>query len=1036
MSRRSLHSVLPAFSDGERARAEATLRESDARLQLALDASGMGTFLWHLDDDRGEPDARTLALFGLPTEGAVSLTAALSKLIHPDDRTRYAEAVTEAIDPAGSGEFREEIRILHPSGEERWLSISGQTLFEPATAEGGMFPWPRRAIRMAGVVGDITERKRREANRSFLADLANDLARLSSAEEIMQTVGEKVGAYLELSCSCFIGVDESRDEGSVEYVWRAHGRPALPKTARLSVFVTEDFRRASRSGETVVVCDTESDSRVHPTAYGPIRARAFVSVPFVRDGALKSLLIVCDERPRIWREDEIRLCRELSTRLVPRLERACTEQAMANDLRDTRLLRDLSVRLVSEDNEHLFFDAIVSAALAITGASGGSLHLLDPETSELVLLAMRSSDGEEPRIGADAGPRSAQSTPLVTRCGRTIGMLSTYWPDHRRLSERELRFLDLLARQAAETIERRRTDDALRDSERRLSAELADTKLLQAVSSQLIKEQDSMTLYETIVDAATSIMHSEFASLQMLYPERGAGGELKLIASRGFSDDAKKIWQWVTRDHNTTCGAALRFGVRVIAPDIAQCDFMAGTRDQAWFLQSGVRASQTTPLVSRAGRMLGMLTTLWREPHQPSERDLRLLDLLARQAADLMERMQAEETLRRNEAELKEADRRKDEFLAVLAHELRNPLAPLRTGLELIRLAGDTAAAVEEVRVMMEEQVAHMVRLIDDLLDVSRITSGKIRLQRQPTALVTLVNAAVEANQAAIGAARVALSIELPPVPVVLDADPTRVIQVLSNILHNAVKFTGPGGRIRVAAELRHAADEAVGEIVLTVSDSGAGISREMLPRVFDLFTQDDSVTHRLDAGLGIGLALARQLVEMHGGTIDVQSDGPGLGSTFSVRLPLSRDVVTPRTPSPVPIPRIARRVVVVDDNVPAATAMKRFVTALGGDCRVAYDGATGIAHVREFHPDVVLLDIGMPGMDGYETCRRIRREFGFDVIVVALTGWGQERDKQEAARAGFDVHLAKPADPLVLERLLMDTRPVPPRKSESTHRV
>jgi electron transfer flavoprotein alpha/beta subunit len=234
----------------------------------------------------------------------------------------------------------------------------------------------------------------------------------------------------------------------------------------------------------------------------------------------------------------------------------------------------------------------------------------------------------------------------VTRSGRTIGMLSTYWPSDRRLAERELRFLDLLARQAAETIERRRTDDALRDSERRLSAELADTRLLQALSAQLITEQNSMTLYETIVDAATSIMHSEYASLQMLHPERGNGGELRLIASRGFSEEAKQLWQWVTRDTSTTCGAALRFGVRVTAPDIAACEFMAGTQDQGWLLQSGIHASQTTPLVSRGGRMLGMLSTHWRQPHQTSERDLRLLDLLARQAADLMERTQAEEALR------------------------------------------------------------------------------------------------------------------------------------------------------------------------------------------------------------------------------------------------------------------------------------------------------------------------------------------------------------------------------------------------------
>jgi signal transduction histidine kinase/ActR/RegA family two-component response regulator len=821
-----------------------------------------------------------------------------------------------------------------------------------------------------------------------------------------------------------VEVDEIRDEAQMAHIWRGDRVPTLPRVVRLSNFITQDFRRASQAGDTVVVCDTTKDPRVDAEAYATVNTRAFISVPFVRDGALRFLLTVCDARPRTWQEDEVRLCRELSIRLLPRLERARSEQAIANDLRDTRLLRDLSVRLVSEADEHLFFDAIIAAALAITGAAAGSIHLLDLVTNEMVLLATQGAGGQM---------ASTQSTPLVTRAGRTLGMLSTHWPDRRRLSERELRFLDLLARQAAEMIERRRTDEALRQSEHRLSAELADTKLLQMLSAQLIKEQDSTSLYETIVDAATSIMRSEYASLQTLHPDRGQGGSLQLIASRGFTAEAKKHWEWVSCDNTTTCGQALSAGTRVVAPDISQSREMMGSADQVAMLAGGIQASQTTPLVSRGGHMLGMISTLWRKPHTPSERDLRLLDILARQAADLLERTQADEALRRNEAALKEADRRKDEFLAMLAHELRNPLAPLRTGLELIRLAGDTASAVEDVRTMMEEQVGQMVRLIDDLLDVSRITSGKIRLQRQPAALVTLVNAAIEANQAALGAGQVALSIEMPAVPVVLDADPTRIVQVLSNILHNAVKFTDPGGRIRVAAALTGNADDESRDVMVTVSDSGLGIRKDMLPRVFDLFTQDEAAAHRSRSGLGIGLALARQLVEMHGGAIDVHSDGPGLGSTFSVQLPVSKNVTAPRSPAPSQVPRITRRVVVIDDNVPAASALKRLVSALGGECQMAFDGESGIACVHEFRPDVVFLDIGMPGMDGYETCRRIRQEIGSDVMVVALTGWGQERDRQEAAQAGFDVHLAKPADPLMLEQLLANHKTASPRNVAAT---
>jgi PAS domain S-box-containing protein len=388
--------------------------------------------------------------------------------------------------------------------------------------------------------------------------------------------------------------------------------------------------------------------------------------------------------------------------------------------------------------------------------------------------------------------------------------------------------------------------------------------------------------------------------------------------------------------------------------------------------------------------------------------------------ADVTDRKATEDTQREREAHLKDADRRKDEFLAVLAHELRNPLAPIRTGLELIRLGGDDAAAVERTRGVMERQVGHMVRLIDDLLDVSRITSGKITLQRRPTPLDGLVATAVEASRQAIQAAGLTLQVELPATPAWLDVDPTRGVQILANVIHNAVKFTDAGGRIRIGAEVLADASSPHGVLALTVADSGVGISAEMLPRVFDLFSQDRGGGGRSQSGLGIGLALARRLVLLHGGTIEADSEGPGKGSAFTIRLPMigAAEAAEP-APAPRTISRIRHRVVVIDDNVDAANAVAMLIAAHGGEARTAADGATGLERVLEWRPDLVLLDIGMPGLDGYATCRRIREAMGSEVTVVALTGWGQEQDKREAARAGFDAHLTKPADPAALERLL-----------------
>lgn len=392
-------------------------------------------------------------------------------------------------------------------------------------------------------------------------------------------------------------------------------------------------------------------------------------------------------------------------------------------------------------------------------------------------------------------------------------------------------------------------------------------------------------------------------------------------------------------------------------------------------------------------------------------------------AVDITERKRTEQRLRDSEALLRETDRRKDEFLAMLAHELRNPLAPIRTGLELLRRSGDAPDAVARIRAMMERQVGHMVRLIDDLLDVSRISSGKIHLQRRPAPLADMVHGAIEANRAAIETAGIELSVELPARAIVLLVDPTRFVQVLSNLLNNAAKFTDPGGRIVIHAEVSSGGAGA-DTLQLSIVDTGIGISSEMLPRVFEMFTQAQDTRHRGQAGLGIGLALARRIVEMHGGRIAVRSDGIGAGSEFTLHLPVfDYDAELPSEErGPAGRSATRRRVLVVDDNRDAAEMLASLVRAMGGDAETACDGPSAIARAAVYTPDTIFLDIGMPGMDGYDTCRRLRREpFGQSALIVALTGWGQERDKQRAAEAGFDGHLTKPADPIELERLLGD---------------
>lgn len=374
---------------------------------------------------------------------------------------------------------------------------------------------------------------------------------------------------------------------------------------------------------------------------------------------------------------------------------------------------------------------------------------------------------------------------------------------------------------------------------------------------------------------------------------------------------------------------------------------------------------------------------------------------------DITERKTAERALR-------DADRRKDEFLAVLAHELRNPLAPMRNALEMVRLSADDPAVVAKVRGTMQRQVDHMVRLTDDLLDVSRITRNRLELRRRPVDLSVVVHRAMESSDPLLKERRHTVTLDLPDIPLIIDADEGRLAQVLYNLLGNAAKYTPPGGRIHVRA-LRDGADA-----VITVSDNGIGIARENLQSVFEMFTQVDASLERSQGGLGIGLTLSRRIVELHGGTIEAASEGSGRGSTLTVRL---RSGGQASAPDPAPrtfsLPR-GRRVLIADDNRDSADTLATMLQMVGHDVRVCYDGVNALTQAELFRPEVMLLDIGMPVLNGLELASRIReRPWGARMQLIALTGWGQPEDLRRSQRAGFDHHLVKPVELSRLQELL-----------------
>jgi PAS domain S-box-containing protein len=387
--------------------------------------------------------------------------------------------------------------------------------------------------------------------------------------------------------------------------------------------------------------------------------------------------------------------------------------------------------------------------------------------------------------------------------------------------------------------------------------------------------------------------------------------------------------------------------------------------------------------------------------------------------AEITQRERVEAELRRQARELAEADRRKDEFLAMLGHELRNPLAPIRNALHILRHPEVDVARMEWARALVERQIGHMTRLVDDLLDVSRISRAKILLRKQKLDLTGLVRVSIEDHRQALEeGAGLKLEVQLAEAPVWVQGDPTRLAQVMDNLLHNAAKFTDAGGRVwlGVAVDAEHQ------RAVVTVRDSGVGIEAALLLYLFEPFAQGDRSLDRSRGGLGLGLALVKGLVELHGGEVQVASEGSGRGTEFTFWLPLDREaapvateVAPPQEPGKGPF-----RVVVIEDNRDTAETLRLMLELSGHAVAVAYTGPGGLETAREFRPEVVLCDIGLPGMDGYAVCRELRRHPATaSVCLIAVSGYGQEEDRRRAREAGFDLHLTKPVDPVDLERVL-----------------
>jgi PAS domain S-box-containing protein len=659
-------------------------------------------------------------------------------------------------------------------------------------------------------------------------------------------------------------------------------------------------------------------------------------------------------------------------------------------------------------------DAIVSKTLegTILTWNAGATRIFGYQPEEAIgqpitILIPPELYDEERRILAKvrAGQRIDHfDTVRVTKDGRRVSISLTVSP------VRDGRGVIVAASKIARDVtERKLAEQFQRDSEARLAAEARALIRLSELSTRLWRSRSLHDGLDEMLTAVIELLGADKGDIQLL---EDGGSVLRIISQRGFSREFLDAFAGVTAADNCGCGRSLRRGERVIIEDVERDELYVPYRALA--RAAGYRSLVSSPITGANGVCLGVVTTHFRSVHRPNVQELSRLDLYLRQAGDFIQRCRLDQIVRRNEERLREADRRKNEFLALLAHELRNPLAPIRYALAAARRPGCTAEQQQQAAEVVERQVAHMSRLLDDLLDISRITHGTLELKRAPAELRAVIDMAIETARPVIDSKQHHLSVSLPEKAAPLDADALRLAQVFANLLINAAKYTNPGGHIELEV-----CDQPDGASV-TVRDDGIGISPEMMPRLFTLFAQANPGSKQ--EGLGVGLSLVRGLVALHGGTVEARSAGAGRGSEFTVRLPRGSSAtppaVAPRTASPRPAPPM--KILVVDDSRDAADICATLLELSGHRVQTAYSGRRALELAEEFRPQLFLLDIGLPDIDGYQLARSIRaRPWGQTAQLVAITGWGQEEDRRRAAAVGFDHYLTKPVAAEALDRLL-----------------
>ena len=915
----------------EGARAAESLRVSEARLRLCLEAAAAGTWARDMRKNELQWDDRLKAMYGIPKGTRPSFEMWIM-CIHPEDRPWVLARLSKVQNTPGDDVWNIQFRAVRPDGQIVWIQALGRA---ERDVNG-------QVLSFTGINLEITERKRREANAAFCADVTATLSQLSTVDEIVHACGARIAEFLKVSTVHYWDVDEDRNEAHLHSLWAASDVPTQPTFIRLADYLTDDFVRALRAGETTVVRDAKTDPRVDPIGCRAIKLRTAVAVPFLRDGKWRFVLSLTDQNPREWREDEVELIEELANRIFPRLERARAEDALrASEARLRLCLEAAAAGTWSRDlrTKEGHWDERCAAIYGLPKST--------PPSMENWLSRIHPDD--RPRLLARLNEVGKSPTDDVWniqfRAIRPDGSMG--WVQALGRVERDATGQMLsLSGISLDITERKQAEQKRREIEQQL---------------QLYLDHAGDGIY--VLDCESGrILNANKRGVQML----------------GYSQD--ELLKLCATDVEVAHGAA---AIHVL---------YRRTRHETVSVEGIHRRKDgsTFPVEMR-------LTTL--APAQPGQ----VLAIVR----DITERKQAEEAV------LEEV-RRKDEFLALLGHELRNPLAAISAGMQV--LSGDlTAARRADIEAMMGRQVILMRRLLDDLLELGRMTHGLIELKKERIDLAEFLQKAAAAVQTNIANNRQELVLRLPAESVPFMADRMRLQQIATNLLSNASKYTAPGGRI----ELSGAREGS--EVLLRCKDNGQGVLPEYQQKIFEPFTRGRNTYDSYgEASLGIGLALVKKLTEMHGGTISVESAGASMGSEFIVRLPLEAPPSNQREAEEskgAPSPCSRRSVAIVEDNPSVAIAMKIALEQAGHHVHVFPDGPCAIRGLAELMPDAVLLDVGLPGMDGYELAVELKkRTTTRAALLIAISGF---KRREQLTGDDFDHYFTKPVDVRSLLALL-----------------